>query len=71
LLLSGSIGEARKAGTLAQESAVRQLLSLGVLEKYTANAAAIQNRAVFEFADVLAEVPENRVFSIAAIENTD
>jgi UDP-N-acetylglucosamine:LPS N-acetylglucosamine transferase len=38
------------------ETAVRQLLSPGVLEKYKANAAAIQNRAVFEIPDILAEI---------------
>jgi hypothetical protein len=32
------------------------LLSLGVLEKYKANAAAIQNQAVFEIPDILAEI---------------
>jgi UDP-N-acetylglucosamine:LPS N-acetylglucosamine transferase len=40
----------------AIESAMKQLLAPGVLEKYRANASAIQNRAVFEIPDILAEI---------------
>jgi UDP-N-acetylglucosamine:LPS N-acetylglucosamine transferase len=38
------------------ETAVSQLLAPGVLDKYKKNAAAIENRAVFEIPDILARI---------------
>jgi len=38
------------------DAAVGQLLGPGILEKYRTNATAIQNRAIFEIPDILAEI---------------